>query len=356
MTEAPDRPADRIDPAEMRTTVRHSDFADVRLPPIPSVPGMVTESECRYLYWLTSRGYSGAGAVVEVGTWLGRSTLHLAAGLRDAGYNSSLHCFDQFVWRSDHARKSALPLQRGGDFQPYFERNVRPVYPGIEVTRATLDEMIWGRGPIEILFLDAPKTLVDLSSALASFASSLAPGKSLIVFQDFLHSPSYALAAVVSRLRESLRPVHFVTGGATATFAVTAALPFDSAQPIDWNFGRWSADDVVESWTHLTLGVPAEARARLWLGCVLLLHRRRETGGARSLLRRLSDDAAMRPHLQRYGAALLYRDYPSLFRASGLEPPAGGGLRSTGARQAIRRLRARARRLFLSGDLTRAIG
>ena len=80
-----------------RLTPRFSNFSDVALPSMPALPGLVSEAECRYLYWLTSRGYTGAGAVVEVGTWLGLSTLHLACGLGTAGYSEALHCFDQFV-------------------------------------------------------------------------------------------------------------------------------------------------------------------------------------------------------------------------------------------------------------------
>src|SRR5262245_37306529 len=75
-----------------------STYDDVVLPPLPPVPGMVTDAECRYLYWLASTHYRGRGAVVEVGTWLGRSTLHLAAGLRDAGFPEALDCYDQYVW------------------------------------------------------------------------------------------------------------------------------------------------------------------------------------------------------------------------------------------------------------------
>src|SRR6185369_14134011 len=81
-----------------RQRPRFSDFSDVKLPSLPDVPGMISEAEGRYLYWLTSQTYTGRGTVVEVGTWLGRSTIHLAAGLRDAGHPDALHCFDQFLW------------------------------------------------------------------------------------------------------------------------------------------------------------------------------------------------------------------------------------------------------------------
>ena len=67
-----------------RSRPRRSDFREVTLPDLPKVPGMISNSDRRYLYWLASQGYTGTGAVVEVGTWLGLSTIHLGADSLDA--------------------------------------------------------------------------------------------------------------------------------------------------------------------------------------------------------------------------------------------------------------------------------
>jgi len=99
----------------IRSTPLVSDFPDLTLPDLPDIPGMITPAESRFYYWLTSRGYTGAGAVVEVGTWLGRSTAYIAAGLRDAGFPEHLHCFDRFTWYPVPDDKLDLGLQRGDD-------------------------------------------------------------------------------------------------------------------------------------------------------------------------------------------------------------------------------------------------
>src|SRR5258705_14025525 len=78
---------------ECRNRFAVLDLSQLTLPALPDVPGMINETEARYLYWLTSQAYAGAGAVVEVGTWLGRSTLHLAAGLQEAGFPCRLALF-----------------------------------------------------------------------------------------------------------------------------------------------------------------------------------------------------------------------------------------------------------------------
>jgi len=321
-----------------------SRYDDVLLPPLPAIPGMVTDSECRYLYWLTATQYTGQGAVVELGTWLGRSTLHLAAGLRDAGYPDALDCFDQFVWRGNHARAATLPLQRGDDFQPYFESNVRPVYPRLRVTKAAIEAIVWPGRPIEILFLDAPKRLDTFSATLAAFAPALVPGVSRIVFQDFLHPPAFALPAVVACLGPALEAEHVVADGVTVGFRVKEPLPYGTAQPIDWNFWTWSAEEIVDEFERLLAPLPAEARACLWLSAALLLVDRREGAAAREIAERVGADAALRPHLQAHAGAFLYDNYRGLHRAAGLDRPDRRLPPAKAVRTALRRTRAAVRR------------
>jgi methyltransferase family protein len=341
---------------EGRGAFRFSTFDDVNLPPLPALPGMVSPVECRYLYWLTSRGYAGAGAVVEVGTWLGLSTIHLAAGLAAAGHHAALTCYDQFVWHRSYGRSAALPLRRGDDFQPHFEANVRPVYPGLVVRKAALDAIAWTDGPIEILFLDAPKHLVDMSTALAAFSSWLEPGLSLVVMQDYMHPPAFALPAVISCLGDALEPVHIVDGGSTVAFRVLRRIDFSRAQPVEWNYTRWSPDEVAAHWRRVTDPLPLEVRARLQVGAALLLHRRHETRAAQALIAAIAADPGLRPSLERDAGALLYADYPALFRAAGLPPPPPGSRRSRGIRAAIRRTRATARRWLRGESTTETIG
>src|SRR5439155_258140 len=83
------------------------------------------------------------------------------------GCHDSLCFIDQFVWRSAHSLNAKLPLRRGDDFQPYFESTLRPLYPRIRLIRTVINKLVWSEGPIEILVLDAPKTLEDTGPGLA---------------------------------------------------------------------------------------------------------------------------------------------------------------------------------------------
>lgn len=53
-------------------------------PDISDIPGMLTESETDYLYRL-AQSSAGAGVIVEIGSWKGKSTISLALGSMKAG-------------------------------------------------------------------------------------------------------------------------------------------------------------------------------------------------------------------------------------------------------------------------------
>jgi len=320
-----------------RASPRYSDFAAVRLPELPHVPGMISPAEQRYLYWLASCGYTGSASVVEVGPWLGCSTVHLAAGLRDAGFHDSLCCIDQFALRSAHSLKASLPLRRGDDFQPYFESNVRPVYPRIRVIRTVIKNLVWSGGPIEILVLDAPKKLEDISAALAAFGPSLVPGLSLMVLQDYLHAPSYALPAVVGRLSRELELVHVVEDGSTVSFAVREPLRYERAQPREWNFLLWSSSDTGERWRRLMEALPERPRAWLEPGLALMLFDQGAVKEACKAIRAVRFDPAMAARWQRYSSTPFYDLYGPLFESLGIRP-------NRSAWQRVRSIKRRLRR------------
>jgi len=251
------------------------------MPEIPSVPGMITPQEQRYLYWLTSQGFTGSGAVVEVGTWLGRSTVHLGAGLKANGYSSHLYCFDKYVWTKQYETPHLNPgidLENGDDFQPYFEKNVRPVYSNVNVTKTTIDNLIWDNGPIEILFLDAPKSYTDITTTLLKLGSYLMRDLSIVVFQDYLHAPSYPIATVVSTIPQ-LQLLHVVPASSSVAFFVRDSLSFVQAPPAAWDYSRWTEEKILATWEQILEPLEPQARSFLEPGLCMLLfdHGLRET-------------------------------------------------------------------------------
>ncbi len=248
-----------------RSQPRHSDFGFVQLPELPTVDGLISAAEQRYLYWLTSSMYVEEGAVVELGSWFGRSAIALGAGLRDSGRSTPLYCFDRFRWNPTFASSIKIAdvrLPDGGDFIPYFLANVLPVYPHVHATKTTIEALEWDGGPIEILFVDAPKTFADLTKTLLVFGPHLTVGRSLVVLQDFFFTPAYPISMTVATMADSVRLVHTVSGASTAAFVLERPLPTDVV-PDEWKYWEMSDDRVEELWDGLVAKLPDEEKSLL---------------------------------------------------------------------------------------------
>lgn len=203
------------------------------------VPGMLTKSEKQYYQYITNF-YSGEGAVVEVGTWLGMSTFYLVHALRqNPKFQGPLYCFDDYVWResmtkwiSDHdlqapsLYESFLPLFEDGLSKSTIQADV--VATVAKVADYFGNEEIpfiqWEKGPIELLIVDCGRTLEVNEGWFQALSPSFIPGRTLIVMQDWQNHK-----VVPERFWENtkiftdahancLDMVHEVAGAGIATF------------------------------------------------------------------------------------------------------------------------------------------
>lgn len=155
------------------------------------IPGMLSQAElafCRY-----AAKEAGGGLVVELGPWLGSSTLKLIEGIREAG-GGRLVSFDRFAWSGPGtymAKSCNLGLAKGACFQHKFKQNVMPGLPAevkLEVRKADLCTVVWNRSQrqeIKFLFCDALKTWPATSNALRQFLPGLAVG-GIVADQDWM--------------------------------------------------------------------------------------------------------------------------------------------------------------------------
>lgn len=295
------------------------DFAEVELPELPDVPGMIKPSEARYLYWLASRAYLGHGDLVELGSFLGKSAMHLAAGLRDGGLRGELYCFDRFVWDEDHAAKFDVGLALGDDYVERFDANLRRVYEGVHAHAAELSEVRWDRGPVEILFVDAPKRFKELAITLSAFAPHLEPELSLLAFQDFAHGTSYPVALTIAALGQRLDLRHVVAGGSTAGFLLREPLPVDRASWRALDFHRWRPARVIDAFEGLAARIRvADVRRKLLAGLPFALWDLDARDQALTRVRELELDEGLQRSWARLAAGRRYERYGPLFLARGI--------------------------------------
>lgn len=116
-----------------------SEFAARVKPLIADIPGWLTDEEGEALFDL-ARACTGKGAIVEIGSWKGKSTVCLGLGSK-AGKSVPVYAIDP---HADY---------RFGDFKTNVERAgiaelVRPIASLSQPAAADFDE------PIELLFVD----------------------------------------------------------------------------------------------------------------------------------------------------------------------------------------------------------
>jgi hypothetical protein len=215
------------------------------------IPTMLQPEETQYLYWLGASVWMGKGMVLEIGPWLGGSTICLAAGMHASGRPSErrLHAVDNFLWRDFMVARAALPIQPGDSFEPYFLKNLQTYADLVVSHAATLpDETIAGDHeatakrfadeagvpelntvpadePVEILFIDGAKSWRGMAHLLRIVRERVLPEKTLLVCQDYKYWGTYWVPMMMSRLRGFVEPVHNVLGATTVAFRLTRDIP-----------------------------------------------------------------------------------------------------------------------------------
>ena len=297
--------------------LRRRSWRKAWLPPLPFIPAMTNPAERQMFYWLTSSRYTGAGAVVELGCWLGAGTVALAAGLRDRGLSSRVLAIDRFVWKGNpNSRVIGAGLADGDDFEPLFRKYTRALAPWIEPLRTDLADFQWDRGPIEILVVDAPKQHADVMRFLEEFGPALIPGKSLVAFQDYLYEPCYALPAMLACLPEVFRLIDVTMPGSTALFEVRGALLLDAGRRDSMDFLRWSAAETVQHWQRNVLpALPERARVAARISLALLLHDQGHHDMALARFRHAAGDPEAERRLRGLARKRHYACYEDLFRS-----------------------------------------
>jgi hypothetical protein len=179
---------------------------------------MIVEQECDWFRTYAANTYSGTGAMVDLGCFMGSTTICLAQGLsaNRAAKTAKIHAYDRFLWEDWmklwwEAKGLPPPQLEGDSFLPEFLKQTAPWKDQIIVHPEDLAASRWDNGPIEFLLIDVMKSS-DLAESIArNFFTFLIPGQSYIAHQDFAHSWTSWIHLLQFRLRDS--------------FAVAADLP-----------------------------------------------------------------------------------------------------------------------------------
>ena len=255
--------------------------------------GMLSKGEMQMLFSATSRFFSGRGLIVDAGAFAGMSAYCLAKGLKHNGDLVSdgtvIHSFDIFkaddAYTRDYLKNVFFTSQDvngnrkeilyspdvGEDFLDVFWHQNHDNRSLIEVHQGDFLEKSWGKGGIEILFVDVCKTLRLQSHLLSSFFPSLIPGESVVIQQDY-HHPYHPYIHVAMEVLEEYFQVLISQEGGSRVYLVKEIPPLSIINElIDYSYDAQTLNTIFE---RIVIKSPESERALLRLANVIALVQR----------------------------------------------------------------------------------
>jgi MMP 1-O-methyltransferase len=167
------------------------------------IRGWLTDGEQSLLYRL-AQDVPGGGTIVELGSWMGRSTIMLAAGSQ-SGAGATVYAVDLFAADVGETKDeySAHLVGEGPDYFPAFERNIRDA--GFETAVVPMRGLTgevgrrWSGGPIDLLFIDADHSYKGVREDFLAWSPHCVPGTHC-VFHDYLNPGTRGVFLLVNQL------------------------------------------------------------------------------------------------------------------------------------------------------------
>ena len=223
--------------------------------PKAEIPGMVSPAEMAFFRESAARYVGKEGAIVDLGCWLGSTSIALAQGIQSRGLQASdrtekVFGFDRFVWEEWMPAELPYGLYHPGEsFLPEARRLVRDGGGnGVELIQADLAHYEWRDGVIKILLVDAMKNESVASQIAASFYPNLMIG-GLLIHQDFKHYYTTWIHVIQYRLRRYFRLDGSVPRSGTVAFEVVAPIPKEAVDRAT-DLVTISDDEVEASFRH----------------------------------------------------------------------------------------------------------
>jgi hypothetical protein len=158
--------------------------------------GMTSKTEQDYFAGYGEKTYSGKGEIVDLGCWLGSTTIPLVKGLlKNPAFRKSsrkVYAYDLFIWfdwmnGSTAGTNLAGKYSEGDNFVEEFKARTKEFARHIEIREGDLKQIGWTGGNIEFLLVDAMKNW-DLANAIVrDFYPSLVSDESIVLHQDYAH-------------------------------------------------------------------------------------------------------------------------------------------------------------------------
>ncbi len=140
------------------------------------------------------RQWTGKGVAMELGCWLGASSVPLLEGLKTAGYDERFFAFDRWIANKQQvreAREGGIELRLNQNILPWYLANVLSVYSSVWTRKGNLPGTLTDlhnvnvAGPIEICIFDAPKQNPIFIDCIRALHKNWIPGVTILGLLDY---------------------------------------------------------------------------------------------------------------------------------------------------------------------------
>jgi hypothetical protein len=211
---------------------------------------MTTRQEQHWLRTYAAESYTGSGAIVDLGCFLGATTISLAEGLalNRKTKRKQIHAYDRFNWGEAYetwakGREVEGLFAIGSSFLPEFLRRTREWRDYIVVHEGDLSRARWEGEPIEFLFIDAMKTRETASTITRTFFPHLIPATGYVAQQDFAHAYTPWIHVINYRLRDYFSLSADVPSSGTTVFRCEKQISASEAN-MDVSFARCTIGEI----------------------------------------------------------------------------------------------------------------
>lgn len=179
------------------------------------VPSMLTESEKKMLSFLTEFVYSGNGKILDIGCFLGGSTVFLANGLsknKNLTTSAVIDSFDLFKL-SNYELNFFFPRMKlkpppNLDTENMFHKHTAPFKSLVTTHKGNILDFNYDKSKIEVLFIDVMKSSEIYNKVIKEFFTHLIPLQSVVILQDYYYSLSGIWHYVLTyKLKDKLKKI-----------------------------------------------------------------------------------------------------------------------------------------------------
>ncbi len=153
------------------------------------IPTMTTPPVHEYLEQLGSQ-WTGRGVAMELGCWLGASSVPLLRGLVKAGYDKQFWAFDKWTANKQQvsmAKERGVNIKLGEALLSKYSRNVSPIYHRLTCIAGMIPSTlaVYIGSQIEICIFDAPKCNPIFIDSIRALYKYWIPGVTILGLLDY---------------------------------------------------------------------------------------------------------------------------------------------------------------------------